>query len=215
MDTLLNLVADLGLAEPLSRGTTVLELLESHGWTPRAAIPLTWIFRKLAAEDHLLVDGAGADAVYRAPGPLRSGDPDRAEARAQALDPHSAPPFAVVRAMVVHVPSFLRGSSRGRFLFTRNRRFCSILFPRQLFPINNRLGAEAVPRASARTPRGPRGDGGAPLGGPGRRGAAPPRRRARQARSYVFTEIFPTFLRRAERKQGAVPALPVDSCGST
>jgi hypothetical protein len=111
--TLLNLVHDLDLADSLSRGTTVPEALESHGWTPRAAIPLTWVFRKLAAEDHLGVEGAGADAVYRARGPLAVGDPELSEARARALDPGSAPPFSVVRAMVEHVPAFLRGELSG------------------------------------------------------------------------------------------------------
>ena len=216
VDTLLNLVADLGLAEPLSRGTTVPELLESHGWTPRAAIPLTWFFRKLAAEDHLRVEGAGADAVYRAPGPLRSGDPDRAEARAQALDPHSAPPFAVVRAMVEHVPAFLRGELSGEEVLFHPAKlplwFDYFSNDNLLYQINNRLGAEAVARA---LPPGRPADLVEIGGGSGSAALAVAERLAHDGAlarigSYVFTEIVPTFLRRAERNLKARwPALPV------
>ncbi|HLN81627.1 MAG TPA: hypothetical protein VK392_10585, partial [Thermoanaerobaculia bacterium] len=63
VDTVLNLVEELGLGEPLARGTTVPEVLESRGWAPRAEIPVSWFFRKLAAEEHLEVSGSGRDAV--------------------------------------------------------------------------------------------------------------------------------------------------------
>ena len=217
VDTLLNLVADLDLGESLSRGTTVPEVLESHGWTPRAAIPLTWFFRKLAAEDHLRVEGAGADAVYRARGPLPVGDPERSEARARALDPRSAPPFSVVHAMVEHVPAFLRGELSGEEVLFHPAKlalwFDYFSNDNLLYQINNRLGAEAVVRALP---------GGRPAhvveigGGSGSAALAVAERLARDAAlprigRYVFTEIVPTFLRRAERNLRARwPGLPAE-----
>jgi SAM-dependent methyltransferase len=216
VDTLLNLVADLDLAEALSSGTTVPEVLESHGWTPRAAIPLTWFFRKLAAEGHLRVEGAGAGAVYRAPGPLRVGEPERSEARARALDPRSVPPFSVVHAMVEHVPAFLRGELSGEEVLFHPAKlplwFEYFNNDNLLYQINNRLGAEAVLRAlPARRPADLVEIG----GGSGSAALAVAERLAHDGAlsrigSYVFTEIVPTFLRRAERSLRARwPALPI------
>jgi len=215
--TLLNLVADLGLSESLSRGTTVPEVLESHGWAPRAAIPLTWFFRKLAAEEHLGVEGSGADAVYRARGPLPVGEPDRAEARARALDPHSAPPFSVVRAMVEHVPAFLRGELTGEEVLFHPAKlplwFDYFSNDNLLYQINNRLGAEAVVRA---LPFGRPADVVEIGGGSGSAALAVAERLSRDAAlprigRYVFTEIVPTFLRRAERNlRGRWPDLSVE-----
>jgi len=215
--TLLNLVADLDLAEPLSRGTTVPELLESHGWTPRAAIPLTWFFRKLTAEEHLRVEGAGPDAVYRTRGPLPVGEPERSEARARALDPRSAPPFSVVHAMVEHVPAFLRGELSGEEVLFHPAKlplwFDYFSNDNLLYQINNRLGAEAVVRA---LPFGRPADVVEIGGGSGSAALAVAERLARDAAlprigRYVFTEIVPTFLRRAERNLRARwPGLPVE-----
>ena len=216
VDTLLNLVADLDLAEPLSRGTTVSELLESHGWTQRAAIPLTWFFRKLAAEDYLGVEGAGAGAVYRSAGPLPVRDPGRSEARALALDPRSGPPFSVVNAMVEHVPAFLRGELSGEDVLFHPAKlplwFDYFSNDNLLYEINNRLGAEAVVRA---LPTGRPADVVEIGGGSGSAALAVAERLAHDGAlsrigSYVFTEIVPTFLRRAERTLRARwPDLPV------
>jgi SAM-dependent methyltransferase len=217
VDTLLNLVADLDLTESLSRGTTVREVLESHGWTPRGAIPLTWFFRKLAAEGHLTVEGVDADAVYRARGPLPVGDPDRCEARATALDPRSVPPFAVVRAMVEHVPAFLRGELSGEEVLFRPAKlplwFDYFNNDNLLYQINNRLGAEAVVRA---LPASRPADVVEIGGGSGSAALAVAERLAHDGAlsriaSYVFTEIVPTFLRRAERNlQGRWPGVPIE-----
>jgi SAM-dependent methyltransferase len=115
------------------------------------------------------------------------------------------PPFAVVRAMVEHVPEFLRGEKTGEeILFAPNRLplwFDYFSNSNLLYQINNRLGAEAVARAL-------------PLSGPatvvelgGGSGSAALALFERLARDaavsrigrYIFTEIVPTFLRRAER----------------
>ncbi len=192
-------------------------LTEARGWAPRAEIPVGWFFRKLAAEGHLDVEGAGPDAVYRARGPLPVGDPDRAEARARAIDPGSIPPFSVVRAMVGHVPAFLRGESSGEeVLFSPARLplwFEYFSNENLLYAINNRLGAEAVVRSLPT-------DRPATIleigGGSGSAALALAERLARDAAlsrvsRYVFTEIVPTFLRRAERNiRARWPGLPIE-----
>jgi SAM-dependent methyltransferase len=217
VDTLLNLVSDLGLTEPLDRGTTVRELVAAKAWAPRAEVPVTWFLRKLTAEGHLEVEGSGPDAVFRARGPLPVGDPDRAEARARAIDPGSVPPFLVVRAMLEHVPEFLRGERSGEdVLFSPAKLplwFEYFSNDNLLYQINNRLGAEAVARAL------PVGRPATVLeigGGSGSAALAVAERLTRDAalariERYLFTEVVPTFLRRAERSiRQRFPALPVE-----
>ncbi len=217
LDAVLNLVAELGLVGPLERGTTVPEVVRSQGWAPRAEIPVTWFFRKLAAENHLDVEGSGAASVFRARGPLPVGDPDRAEARARALDARSVPAFAVVRAMIEHVPEFLRGEKSGEeVLFSPAKLplwFEYFSNDNLLYQINNRLGAEAVARAL------PPGRPATVLeigGGSGSAALAVAERLSRDAAlfrigRYVFTEIVPTFLRRAERNvRSRFPGMPVE-----
>jgi SAM-dependent methyltransferase len=217
VDTVLNLVEELGLGEPLARGTTVPDVLESRGWAPRAEIPVAWFFRKLAAEEHLEVNGTGRNAIFRTRGPLPVGDPDRAEARARALDPRSAPPFSVVRAMIDHVPNFLRGEESGEdVLFSPAKLplwFEYFSNDNLLYQINNRLGAEAVVRALPVNRAATLVEIG---GGSGSAALAVAERLARDAAlsrigRYVFTEIVPTFLRRAERNVRArFPLLPAE-----
>jgi SAM-dependent methyltransferase len=205
VDVLLNLTRELGFDEPLRRGTTVSELVAAKGFAPRAATPIRWFLRKLAAESYLDAEGGEEEETYRARGPLPAGDPDRAERLARAIDPRSLPPFTVVRAMMAHVPEFLRGEKTGEeILFSPARLplwFDYFSNDNLLYQINNRLGAEAVARAL------PSHDAATILeigGGSGSAAIALFERLAREARlarigRYLFSEIVPTFLRRAER----------------
>jgi SAM-dependent methyltransferase len=207
IDSVLRLVHDLGLTEALAQGASTRQILEGRGFPPRAAIPMRWFFRKLSDAGYL--DEAPADApddrVYRARGPLPPGDPDRAEARARALEPRSAPAFAVVRAMVEHVPEFLRGEKTGEeILFAPARLplwFDYFSNDNLLYQINNRLGAEAIARVLPATHPATLLEIG---GGSGSAALAIGERLARDGAlsrigRYRFTEIVPTFLRRAER----------------
>ena len=205
IDSVLRLVHSLGLTEDLARGTSAPRLVAAHGFVPRAEVPIRWFLRKLAAAGYLDVETAPEDDLYRARGPLPPGDPDRAETAARALDPGSLPPFAVVRAMVEHVPAFLAGEKTGEeILFSPSRLplwFEYFSNENLLYQINNRLGAEAVARALPATRPGVLLELG---GGSGSAALALAERLARDARlsridRYVFTEIVPTFLRRAER----------------
>jgi SAM-dependent methyltransferase len=204
VDMLLRLVRELDLDLVLREGATVARLLEAKAYSPRAAAPLAWFLRKLAAEEYLEVVAPEPEPTYRLRGPLPVGDPDRAEAQARAIDPSSLPAFAVVRTMVEHVPEFLRGEKTGEeILFSPARLplwFDYFSNDNLLYQINNRLGAEAVARALPRHPATVVEIG----GGSGSAALAVAERLARDAAlsrvgSYVFTEIVPTFLRRAER----------------
>jgi len=217
IDSVLQLVRTLALGEDLARGTSAAHLVTRRGFAPRAEIPLRWFFDKLADAGYLDASGDGRDRTFRARGPLPPGDPDRAEAVARAVDPRSMPPFAIVRAMVEHVPEFLRGEKTGEdILFAPNRLtlwFDYFSNDNLLYAINNRLGAEAVARALPASRPSTLVELG---GGSGSAALAVAERLARDARlprigRYVFTEIVPTFLRRAERSiRSRFPDLPAE-----
>ncbi len=217
VDSVLRLVHELDLTDSLVRGVSARELVGSRGFAERAVIPLRWFFRKLAAAGFLDAARERDETVYRSRGPLPVGDPDRAESQAKALDPRSLPAFAVVRAMMAHVPEFLRGEKTGEeILFSPAK--LSLWFDyfsndNLLYQINNRLGAEAVARALPSTRRATIVELG---GGSGSAAVAVGERLARdgalhRVERYVFTEIVPTFLRRAERAiKARFPELPVE-----
>jgi SAM-dependent methyltransferase len=217
LDSVLRVVHDLGLDAALARGSSASGIVEDRGFAPRARVPVEWFLAKLAAEGLVDASGSGGDPVYRARGPLPPGDPDRAEAQARAIDPRSMPAFAVVRAMMEHVPAFLRGEKTGEeILFSPARLplwFDYFSNDNLLYQINNRLGAEAVARALPATRRATLVEIG---GGSGSAALALGERLARDAalpriERYVFTEIVPTFLRRAERSiRGRFPELPIE-----
>ena len=211
------LVRDLGLEPALEHGTTAARLVAEKGYAPRARVPLEWFLRKLASAGYLDAQGDAADPSYRARGPLPFGDPDREEARARAIDPRSMPPFTVVRAMVEHVPAFLAGEKTGEeILFSPAKLplwFEYFSNENLLYAINNRLGAEAVARS---LPAGRPATVVELGGGSGSAALAVAERLAADAAlsrigRYVFTEIVPTFLRRAERAiRARFPELPAE-----
>ena len=204
-DMVLRLVGELDLEEVLARGTSAAAIAAAKGFAPRAEIPLEWFLRKLEAEGYLDAEGSGGRKSYRARGPLPPGDPDRAESHARAIDARAMPPFTVVRAMVEHAPAFLRGEMTGEeILFSPAKLplwFDYFSNENLLYQINNRLGAEAVARALPVSRPATVVEIG---GGSGSAALALAERLARDGAlsrigHYVFTEIVPTFLRRAER----------------
>ena len=217
IESVLRLLHTLELEEPLRQGVTAGDIVRRRGWAPRAEIPIRWFLDKLATAGFLDPAETPLGREYRARDPLPPGDPEAPETRARAIDPGSAPPFAVVRAMVAHVPEFLRGEKTGEeILFAPARLplwFDYFSNENLLYQINNRLGAEAVARAL------PAGRPATILeigGGSGSAALAVGERLARDAAlsrigRYRFTEIVPTFLRRAERAiRQRFPELPID-----
>jgi SAM-dependent methyltransferase len=217
IECVLRLVHELGFSDALAAGTSASELARTRGFADRARVPLEWFLAKLATAGYLDAVGPAEALRYRARGPLPPGDPDRAQARARALDPGSLPAFAVVRAMVEHVPAFLRGEKTGEeILFAPARLplwFDYFSNDNLLYQINNRLGAEAVARALPSTRPATVLEIG---GGSGSAALALAERLARDGAlprigRYVFTEIVPTFLRRAERSiRARFPELPIE-----
>jgi SAM-dependent methyltransferase len=213
----LQVVRELEMEDALRAGTTVDELVSGKQFASRAAVPLDWFLRKLAAEDLISMEGSGRETVFRSRGSLPSGDPDAAEARAQAINARSMPPFRVVRAMVESIPEFLKGKRTGEeILFSPSRLalwFDYFSNDNLLYEINNRLGAEAVWRA---LPTGRRATIVELGGGAGSAALAIAERLERDSSGnrierYVFTETVPTFLRRAERTIHArFPEMPVE-----
>ena len=138
-----------------STATCARRRLVRRSWCPRGASRraprsrVRWFFRKLEAEGYLDVEGEGAAAVYRARGPLPPGDPDRAEARARAIDPRSMPAFAVVRTMVEHVAEFLRGEKTGEeILFAPAKSFLSGSTTSRTTTCSTRSTTASAPRPS-------------------------------------------------------------------
>ena len=217
IEFVLRLCHELGFVGDLARGVSSATLVAERGFAPRAEVPVRWFFRKLEAAGYLDVEGQGPTALYRARGPLPPGDPDRAEARARAIDARSMPAFAVVRAMVEHVAGFLRGEKTGEeILFAPAKLplwFDYFSNENLLYQINNRLGAEAVARVLPATHPAVVLEIG---GGSGSAALAVAERLARDGalprlERYVFTEIVPTFLRRAERAiRGRFPSFPAE-----
>jgi SAM-dependent methyltransferase len=216
VEMLLALFHRLDLLGELRRGTTVATILQAKGYAPRAAAPMDWFLRKLAAEGYLDAIPSHVGTVYRLREPMPPGDPDHPEGLARATDPSSLPAFAVVRAMIEHVPEFLRGEKTGEeILFSSSRLplwFDYFSNDHLLYQINNRLGAEAVARLLPARPATVVEIG----GGSGSAALAIGERLARDSAlprigRYVFTEIVPTFLRRAERSLRArFPEVPFE-----
>ena len=217
VESVLRLVHALDLEEELRAGASAAGIVRARGWAQRAEIPIRWFLDKLAADAYLETDGEDGGRVYRARDPLPPGDPDTPEARARAIEPGSGPAFSVVHAMVDHVPEFLRGEKTGEeILFSPARLplwFDYFSNDNLLYQINNRLGAEAVARAL------PAGRPATILeigGGSGSAALALGERLARDGAlgrigRYRFTEIVPTFLRRAERAiRQRFPGLPIE-----
>ena len=223
--SVLRLVHALDWTPDLSGGASARQILERHGYTPRAAIPVRWFLHKLADSGYLSAssgesrDDSGEvsrdDRIYTARGPLPPGDPDRAEAQARALDPGSAPAFAVVRAMVEHarVPPG-RADRRGDPLRADAAAAVVRLLLQRQPPLPDQQPARRRGRGAAFRPRIPRR--------PRDRRRLRPAALAvgeRLARDgalariglYRFTEVVPTFLRRAERSLRArFPGWPLE-----
>jgi len=213
----LRLVHTLGLAEALTAGASVEDLISRKNYSPRAAVPLDWFLRKLAAERLVAEERSERGTIFKARGPLPAGDPERFETRARSIDPRSMPPFTVVRAMVDRVPEFLAGEKTGEeILFSPAKLplwFDYFSNENLLYQINNRLGAEAVYRALPISRPATILELG---GGSGSAALAVGERLARDAGlsrigRYLFSEIVPTFLRRAERSLKArFPEVPFE-----
>ena len=194
----------LGLAEEFEAPATPEEALSRKGYVPRAAVCLRWMLEKLTDEGLFERMPAEDSARFRRLLPLPA-DPETPKRRALAIDPSSAPGFAVVDELSQHIEEFFRGEKTGEeILFSPGR--LSLWFDyfnnaNLLYSVNNRLGAEAVARVLAATRPSTILEIG---GGAGSAAAALLERLEAdgglsRVERYIFTEPVPTFLRRGER----------------
>jgi SAM-dependent methyltransferase len=154
-----------------------------------------WLLEKLARSGHLAIDRSGA---VRAAGP---GPEEPAKLRAEVLaeDPALAPGLELVDAAAEGYPAFLRGEREGSAILFSPRtlplweRFFSNSNP--IYAASNLLGAHAAARELDSAPAAVLEVGGG-LGSGAE--ALIERLEPGRIRRYLFTELAPGFLRRAQ-----------------
>jgi SAM-dependent methyltransferase len=189
------------------------EIAARAGLDPaRAAVTVGWLFATLASRGRAVRGGDGRYAVPAAPFDL---DPQEVADAQERLDPSALASYRMADLAATLYPSVLRGTASGEeTLFAPDRIgawFEYFSNDNLTYAISNRIGAFAAERAL-------HGDGGAVLelgGGLGSGTAACLERftetgRLSAVRSYRFTEIAPSFLRRGQRGlSGRFPGVPL------
>ena len=206
-------VRDAGIESAAQEPGTPGEIAARAGLdTVRAPAAVGWLLATLVAQGHA---ARGLDGRYFVP--LILPDPDLQEV-ADAQERHDPSALASYRMAALAAdlyPSVLRGTASGEAtLFAPDRIgawFDYFSNENVIYAISNRIGAIAAERALP-------ADGGAVLelgGGLGSGAAAFLQRFAETGRlfairSYRFTEVAPSFLRRGQRRlAGQFPGVPV------
>jgi SAM-dependent methyltransferase len=188
------------------------EIAARAGLDPaRAAVTVGWLLAMLASGGRAVRGGDGRYTIPAAPADL---DPREMADAQERLDPSSLPSYRMAALAATLYPSVLRGAASGEeTLFAPERIgawFEYFSNDNRIYAISNRIGAFAAERAL-------RGDGGPVLelgGGLGSGTAACLERftetgRLSAVRSYRFTEVAPSFLRRGQRRlAGRFPGVP-------
>jgi len=202
----------LGLDQACAEETTVDEAIARASLAPSVArVPVAWILRTLASRGWI----EQSDTRYRVGPELRALEPSEVADLQAAHDARCLPSYRIVALAAEHYPAILRGATTGEeALFAPERigawlEYFSNANP--LYAIANTIGAIAVERALPK-------DGGALLeigGGLGSAAEALLQRietsgRRANIASYRFTDVVPTFLRRAKKTLAAqFPERPI------
>jgi SAM-dependent methyltransferase len=209
----IRVVRSIGLDSAARQPGTPGELAARAGLDPvRAPVATRWLLATLALRGHAVCD---SDGRYSIPAALPDTDPrDVAEAQ-ERHDPTSLASYRLADLVAEAYPAVLRGVASGEeTLFAPDRIgawFEYFSNDNLIYAISNRIGALAAGHAL-------HGDGGAVLelgGGLGSGTAAFLERfsgtgRLGAIRSYRFTEIAPSFLRRGQRRlAGMFPGVPL------
>jgi SAM-dependent methyltransferase len=203
----LSVFRDSGLEAAARSDADGAEMIRRAGLDPaRAAIPVGWILRQLAARGVLVATGTPVSAArYRIAGPAPVLDPAEILERQRAADPSWLPSYEIARIAAEGYPDFLHGKIEGEeILFSPGRVdlwFEYFSNANGLYSVNNLVGAQAAlgmlrEGGSHRVLELGGGLGSAALAmldGMGRAG------RLGEIAKYRFTEIVPTFLRRGQR----------------
>jgi SAM-dependent methyltransferase len=209
----LQVVRSTGLDSAAREPGTPAELAARAGLDPvRAAVTVGWLLATLASGGRAT---RGGDGRYTVPAALPDLDPREVADAQERHDPSSLASYRLADLAAALYPSVLRGAASGEeTLFAPDRIgawFEYFSNDNLIYAISNRIGAFAAERAL-------RGDGGPVLelgGGLGSGTAAFLERfaeagRLSTVRSYRFTEIAPSFLRRGQRRlAGRFPKVPL------
>lgn len=216
LDLAYELAHALGIARRLESptGATAAEIAEERGFAPRFAPALEWLLARLAADGALERLGEERPPRWRAPRPLRHGEPAELRALGSAIDPEIARTLDLLEAAASSWPAVAEGRATGeQELFGAGRIALWIAYfhnRNRPYSMSNRLTAIAV---ANRFPAGGRilevgaGAGSATealLEELDRRG------RLGEVSAYDATEPSPFFRRRAERELAArFPGAPL------
>jgi SAM-dependent methyltransferase len=199
----LRVVRGTGLDSAAREPGTPAEIAARAGLDPvRAPVTVGWLLATLASAGRAARDG---DGRYTVPAALPDLDPREVADAQEHHDPSSLPSYRLADLAAELYPSVLRGAAGGEeTLFAPDRIgawFDYFSNDNLIYAISNRIGALAAERAL-------QGDGGQVLelgGGLGSGTMALLERltetgRLSMLRSYRFTEIAPSFLRRGQRR---------------
>jgi len=199
----LRVVRSTGLDVAAREPGTPDEMAVRAGLDPvRAPVTVGWLLATLASGGAVV---RGGDGRYTVPAALPDLDPREVADAQERHDPSSLPSYRMADLAAALYPSVLRGAASGEeTLFAPDRIgawFEYFSNDNLIYAISNRIGAFAAERAL-------RADGGHVLelgGGLGSGTAALLERftetgRLSTFRSYRFTEIAPSFLRRGQRR---------------
>jgi SAM-dependent methyltransferase len=189
------------------------EIAARAGLDPaRAAVTVGWLLATLASDGRAV---RGGDGRYTVPAPLPDLDPREVADAQERLDSSALASYRMAALAATLYPSVLRGTASGEeTLFAPDRIgawFEYFSNDNLIYAVSNRIGAFAAERAL-------HGEGGPVLelgGGLGSGTAAFLDRftetgRLSTVRSYRFTEIAPSFLRRGQRRlAGRFPKVPL------
>jgi SAM-dependent methyltransferase len=209
----LQVVRDTGLDSAAREPGTPAEIAARAGLDPVCApVTVGWLLATLASAGAAVRDG---DGRYTVPAVLPDLDPREVADAQERHDPSSLASYRLADLAAALYPSVLRGAAGGEeTLFAPDRIgawFDYFSNDNLIYAISNRIGALAAERAL-------HGDGGQVLelgGGLGSGTMALLERltetgRLPMLRSYRFTEIAPSFLRRGQRRLAArFPGVPL------
>jgi SAM-dependent methyltransferase len=212
----LQVIREAGLEPAIREGGSAVEIAaRARLEGGRAAVPLDWMLRVLAARGRVETLRGEGTPRFRASGPLPATDAGAVREEQRRHDPSWMPSYVLAETVAQDYPAFLRGDVSGEdVLFSPRRlRLWVDYFSSQngMYAVSNQLGAVAVTHWLP-------SDGGVILeigGGLGSGALAllealRAAGRVGEVREYRFTELVPAFLRRGQQalrdqEAGGVP----------
>jgi SAM-dependent methyltransferase len=202
----LHILRQTGLANAAREPGTTTEMVTRAGFDPgRAAVPVDWILRRLAARGILeQLEVPGAPRRFHARDPLPALDPSVIRDEQLREDRSWLPAYVLAETVAQDYPAFLRGERTGEaLLFSPARLRLWLEFfsnDNGLYAVNNRVGAVAAGewlppgRATILEVGGGLGSGALAL-----LDHLQATGRDKDIVDYRFTDVVPVFLRRGQQ----------------